>query len=183
MNPIVLAPFLRSLAIQNPAVFDVAPETMAKYRAMADLSGVHYASEQSAKLLVAALLFRPADEAELARMWGQHRNEIAKWVVKGVSSASVEIHQSVLGQNLKQAIFEATLIRIKSDNTLRNYAKELSARSGQKIVFHPSLKYSPELATAFARLAVECRQSRKQSGLETAFKRWGYVPSVEMQIA
>lgn len=181
MNSIVLAPFLQSLAIQNPSVFGVSAETMAKYRALAGLKNAQYADQHSAQLLLTALLFRPSSEAELSKLWGQNRNEIARYFVLGLSANSIEITETVLGASLRQKIFEATLIRLKSDDTLENYARELSQRFSREIRFHKAEVFSPALATAFARLAVEKRQRQKQVGYETAFKRWGYVPGVELQ--
>lgn len=182
MNLIVLSPLLKSLAALNPAAFEVSAETIARYRRLCGIPNQQYVSQHKAQLLIAALLFRPRSERELALMWGANREAISRWLAKaiaGMDLASVQITQSVRGGDLAAAIFEVSLISIRSTDTLENYARELSNRSGQQIKFHSDLVYGPELATAFARLAVEKRESRKQSGLRTAFQRWGYVPDVQ----
>jgi hypothetical protein len=179
---IVLSSFLKALAVVNPVAFAVSSETLAKYRAMAGISNVQNCSRHRAELLMAALLYRPKTSAELARCWSANREYLSVLFVRALTDAdyaSVSIHQTVRGSELRRAIFEATLINIKSDKTLANYAAVLSERSGQDVRFLPSAEYSAEVATAFARLAVEKKQEQKRHGYDTAFKRWGYVPQVQ----
>ena len=182
VGTIVLSQFLAALAVVNPLAFAVSSETLAKFRVMAGVANVQTCSRHKAELLMAALLYRPKSEHELSQSWLANREYLAVLFVRALTDAdcaSVSIQRSVRGSELRQAIFEATLINLKSDKTLANYAAVLAERSGQQIRFVPSAEYSADVATAFARLAVEKKQEQKRYGYETAFKRWGYVPEVQ----
>lgn len=181
MNSVVVGALIKHLANENPAVFGVCQETLTRYRKMIGITGVHYVSQHQAELLIAALMFRPASNTDLAKSWGQNRDNIRSWLIRGLDSDSIEITENVKGEDLQTVILQATGINIRSIDTLENYARELSIRCGQQIRFRKSLVYSPEIATGFARMAIEKRYARKKSGYETAFKRWGYVPDVQLQ--
>lgn len=182
--PIVLKSLLEHLAHLNPVVFAVSDPTIAKYRAMAGIAGAHSCSRHHAEKLITALLYRPSDEQQLVRTWGVKRMEVQAWLAQGLAgSDSIVINNDVLGENLRDAIFQATGVCLKTDKTLEGYARELSQRLGKPIKFHKRIEYKAELATIFARMAVEKRYSKRQSGYETAFKRWGYVPDAQIATA
>lgn len=169
--PVFLEDFLNQFFIHVPGAF-ASTRTISKYRKMAGCPHVVSTSREKAELLLTGLLYRPKNEMLLKIFHRKHEWQIAELFQQVAANCDISITHPVLGSELKSAIFTATGIMLKSDRTLKIYAANIAADTGQVVHFNPDAVYPPSIATAFARMALKKKMSKVAGGKKGAESRW-----------
>lgn len=168
---IVLSELQRSLA----TLFDwarVDPKTLTRYRRMSNIRlSSKKTTELNAKLLVAALMYRPADKAELKDIYLNREREIQEIFAMALTREAIQIEEPVPSNKLAAEIAKAGGA-YRSDRTLKRYAAIISKRSRCPVDYPSEDDYPPEVATAFARLSLEMIERKRDAGHRAAAKRW-----------
>lgn len=150
----------------------VDPSTLTRYRALAGISKhARTCSDLNAKLLIAALMFRPRSKRDLKDIYMKREEEIAEIFVSASTREDIQIEEPVPPSQLASEIAKAGGV-YRSPRTLKRYAAIISRRSGLLVVYPSDEDYPPEVATAFARLSLEMVERQRLAGEKAAAKRW-----------
>lgn len=161
---------------------NVSRPTFTKYRRAAEIAeNAQSCDRLNAEWFVAALMFGESDGIQVKRAWRAKRALIAGVISdSGAITKTIEIKYSVYGRDLPDAILRAGGRYVADKRTLQKYASILSERSKQDIKFDWNIEFSPEVATAFARLTIEMKGRQALGGQQTAAKRFQAKQTVQV---